>query len=198
MRRRTARRCRRLRFRTALVLCAVFWSVLSVWAEKRLPLIGTALQEAAMMRHAEKVIAQTVPDYLETLSVQTEDTLVLPDTYAQSRVKAALTCDLQEKLSGKVYAWVPVGNLTGLMLLNGHGMKVPVVIAAECAVQIAYETEMEAVGINRTRYGVYMTVSARLYSTSVSVPACVTTETQYPVYEAVLEGEVPQTAVSLP
>ena len=198
MQRRTARRRRRLRLRTALVLCAVFWSFLSIWAEKRLPLIGTAVQEAALTRHAEKVVAQTVPDYLETISVQTEDALVLPDTYAQSRVKAALTCDLQEKLSGKVYAWVPVGNLTGLMLLNGHGVKIPVAIAAECTVQIAFETEMEAVGINRTRYGAYLAVSVRLYSASVSVPVCVTAETRYPVYEAVLEGEIPQTAVSLP
>ena len=42
-----------------------------------------------------------------------------------------------------------------------------------------------------------MTVAAELYSTSVSFPDAVAVESTYPVYESVLEGEVPRYAAGL-
>lgn len=186
------RRKRRLSLRKLLVLCVLLSVILGACAEKRLPQVKAEIHEAALRGFAEEEIAETVPEYLQALAVQPENGLVTLDTYALSTAKAELTCALQEKLNGKACAWVPFGNLTGLMLLNGHGVKVPVVFSVEGTVSVEFESALESAGINRTRYAVNMRVSATLHSLSAAAPGSVTVETAYPVYEAVLEGQVPQ------
>ena len=194
MRRRFARRRgRRLKAVFFLLLIAA----LSFWVEKRLPLVEPELFSNALCRRAETVIAKTVPLCFEKLSVHTDQDIVLPDTYTLSKIKAELTTTLQRKLSRNICMWIPVGNLTGLMLFNGHGPRIPVMLSVESAVQITFETEMEAAGINRTRYGLCMNVSAKLYGVSVAFPGSAEVETRYPVYEAVLEGKVPQVVTNL-
>ena len=192
MRRKYVQRRRRHRLRLVFFFLMFCFGLSALWSEKQLARVQPDLYEAVLSRKAETVIAKAVPQYLEQLSVQTDGKVLLPDTYALSEVKAELTTALQRKLSGKTCVWIPAGSLTGIMLLNGHGPKVPVVLSVESAVQVTFETDMEAVGINRTRYGLCLSVFARLYSFSVSVPCSTTVETIYPVYEAVLEGEVPQ------
>ena len=190
---RIRRRKRRFSGFRRFFLIAVLIAVLfGACAERRLPLVKEELHQAALKGYAQEVIAETVPAYLEALSAAAEGSLTVLDTYAMSRVKAELITELQGKLCGKTTAWVPFGNLTGLMLLNGHGVKVPVVFSVEGAVSVDFASELTDAGINRTRYAVVMTVAAELHSHSAAMPGSVTVEADYPVYEAVLTGEVPQ------
>ena len=92
---------------------------------------------------------------------------------------------------------MPVGNLTGVALFNGRGFKVPVSFSVDGVVSVDFESTLVSAGINRTKYAVTMTVAAELYSTSVSFPDVVAVESTYPVYESVLEGEVPRYAAGL-
>ena len=112
-------------------------------------------------------------------------------------MKTALTADLQEALTGKASAWVPVGNLTGLTILNGRGFKIPVTFAVDSAVAVDFDSTLVSAGINRTKYAVTMTVTAQLYSASTAFTDVVTVTSAYPVYESVLEGEVPRYAAGL-
>lgn len=186
------RRRRFSRFRKFFLIAVVITVLFGACTERRLPLVKEELQQAALRSYAQEVIAETVPAYLEGISAAVEGDLTVPDTYTMSRVKSELVCELQEKLCGKTTAWVPFGNLTGLMLLNGHGVKVPVVFSVEGTVSVDFASELTDAGINRTRYAIVMTVTAELHSHSAAMPGSVTVETAYPVYEAVLTGEVPQ------
>ena len=56
----------------------------------------------------------------------------------------------------------------------------------------AFITELSDAGINRTKYSVVLEVTAELYSHSVQAPAAVSVRSVYPIYEGVLEGNVPQ------
>ena len=193
------RRRRRLSRRTArgrrLMGLFLLFSVLTVvYAESRLPALKTDIQQAALGAFARERITETVQAYLLEQPVELTDALVSLHTYTLGMMKSDLTVALQKALHDTATAWVPVGNLTGLALLNGHGFKIPVFFAVDGVVSVDFESTLTSAGINRTKYGVMMTVTAELYSASVAFSEVVTVTTTYPIYESVLEGEVPRYA----
>ena len=196
MRRKSARYIRRSRRRFFFVFITVLL-LLFFFVQKRLPLIEAELFQAAMMRHSESVITKTVENALDAAFVQTDDSTVLLNHTVLAHIKRDLTVQLQKKLNGRICVWVPIGNLCRISLLNGHGVKIPVMFFVQSAVNIAFDTQFETAGINRTRYGADMVVTAQLYSPLAAVHGHVTVETRFPIYEAVLSGEVPQ-YVSVP
>ena len=81
--------------------------------------------------------------------------LVFAFVFAELRLpamKAELTDALRKSLNGTAKAFVPLGNLTGLMLLNGRGVKIPVRFSVESAVSVRFESVLTGAGINRTAY----------------------------------------------
>ena len=191
MRRKSARYIRRGRRRLFLVSVMLLF-LLFFYIQRRLPIVQAELYEAAMTRHGESVITKTVGNALDADFVQTDANTVILDHTVLAQAKSELTSQLQKRLDGKICVWVPFGNLCRSPLLNGHGVKIPVVLFVQSTVQIAFDPQLEAAGINRTRYGVDMVITAKLYSLSAAVSGCVTVETRFPIYDAVLSGEVPQ------
>ena len=142
-------------------------------------------------------IAETVQAHLSQTPAADGESLVSLDTYGLRTIKTALRTDLQEALSDKTSAWVPVVNLTGLTLLKDRGFKMPVTFAVDSAVAVDFDSTLISAGINRTKYAVTMTVRSQLYSASTAFTDVVTVRSAYPVYESVLEGEVPRYAAGL-
>ncbi len=170
-----------------LALCA---ALLFLFAEHRLSAVRGEIQQAALRSFAMERISETAAKCLrEVPSLCGED--VTLDTYALAEMKNTLTKSLGQALTDTAVAWVPVGNLSGLALLNGAGFSVPVSFRVEGVAQVDFSTALESAGINRTRYGVTMRVTAELYSDSVAFPQPVTVTTEYPVFETVTSGEVP-------
>lgn len=185
------------RGRRILLVLFVLAAVTAVFAEARLPAVKAELQQATLSAWGQEQIAKTVEAQLPESTASESGSLVSLDTYELSTLKTALTAALQSALTGKATAWVPVGNLTGVALFNGRGFKVPVSFSVDGVVSVDFESTLVSAGINRTKYAVTMTVAAELYSTSVSFPDVVAVESTYPVYESVLEGEVPRYAAGL-
>ena len=109
-----------------------------------------------------------------------------------NQMKSALQKAFQKALTGKTAVWIPLGNLTNIPLLHGRGIKVPFVFSVNGYADAAFIPELSDAGINRTKYSVALEVTAELYSLSVQVPAAVSVRSVYPIYEGVLEGDVPQ------
>lgn len=196
---RTRRRLGRrpARRRRIVFLLLLFVILTGVFAESRLPAVKADVQQAALRAYAQERITETVRAYLPEQSAIATEGLVSLDTYMLGTMKSELTAALQKTLTGTATAWVPVGNLTGLALLNGHGFKLPVFFAVDGVASVDFESALTSAGINRTKYGVTMTVTAELYSSSAAFPEVVTVTTVYPVYESVLEGEVPRYAAGV-
>lgn len=116
-------------------------------------------------------------------------------TYALGVLEAELTDALRKSLNGTAKAFVPLGNLTGLMLLNGRGMKIPVRFSVESAVSVRFESVLTGAGINRTAYRTVLHIEAVLFTAERDGAEPVTVTAAYPVYEAVLAGDVPQYGV---
>ncbi|MGN0478976.1 MAG: sporulation protein YunB [Hominenteromicrobium sp.] len=197
MRRRRRLGRRPARWRRLAFFIAAAAVLTGIFAESRMPAVKADIQQAALSAYAQERITETVQDYLLRQPVTVSTGLVSLDTYTLGAMKSELTGALQEALTGTAASWIPVGNLTGLALLNGHGFKIPVFFAVDGIVSVEFESSLTSAGINRTKYGVTMTVTAELYSSSVSFSDVVTVTTAYPVYESVQQGEVPRYASGL-
>lgn len=175
--------------RAALLLLLILLPALFL-AERRISAVKTEIQQAALQSFGLERISETVQGKLKPLSAGENGNVIL-DTYALAEMKTELTEALRRSLTDTAAAWVPIGNLTGVSVLNGLGFSVPVFFRVEGVATVEFSSVLESAGINRTRYGVTMTVTARLYNSSVSFPDAVTVTTQYPVFESVTSGEVP-------
>lgn len=197
MRRRFGIGRRPMRGRRWLFLLLLFAVLTGVYAESRMPAVKADVQQAALSAWAQERISETVRDYFPETPAEDSTGLVSLDTYQLTETKTELTAALQKALTGKATAWIPVGNLSELAILNGHGFKIPVSFAVDGVARVEFESTLSAAGINRTKYSVTMTVTAELYSSSAAFSEVVTVSTSYPVYESVLQGEVPRYAAGV-
>lgn len=197
MRRRFGIGRRPMRGRKWLFLLLLFAVLTGVYAESRMPAVKADVQQAALSAWAQERISETVRDYFPETPAEDSTGLVSLDTYQLTETKTELTAALQKALTGKATAWIPVGNLSELAILNGHGFKIPVSFAVDGVARVEFESTLSAAGINRTKYSVTMTVTAELYSSSAAFSEVVTVSTSYPVYESVLQGEVPRYAAGV-
>ena len=175
-----------------MLLIAAFAVLTGIFVETHIPEVKDDIQQATLRKYALEQIAEAAEDVLpKELTVSGEQTLIL-DTYLLAETKSKLTAALEDSLNGTVTAWVPIGNLTGLSILNGKGFSVPITFHVDGAVLVEFESTFESAGINRTRYGLQMRVTAELYSSSASFSDVITVSTTYPIYESVTDGEVPE------
>ena len=134
-RRRRYKRGRKRRVLAFLLLVFAF-----VIAELRLPAMKAELRTAALTARAQGCIAKTVPEYLPQTVCEKDGAETALSTYTLGVLEAELTDALRKSLNGTAKAFVPLGNLTGLMLLNGRGMKIPVRFSVESAVSVRFES----------------------------------------------------------
>lgn len=176
-------------------VCFALFILVFIFAELRLPAVKNELRTAALTAHAQSEIAKTMQAYLPQSVCEKDGAETILTTYALGVLEAELMENLQKSLNGTAKARVPLGNLTGLVLLNGRGVKIPVRFSVESAVSVRFESSLTGAGINRTAYKTTVHIEAKLYTAERDSTEPVTVTAVYPVYEAVLAGEVPQYGV---
>ncbi len=110
-------------------------------------------------------------------------------------LKTGVLSRLSEFLNGKVSAYIPVGSLTNVGILNGRGPKVPIKLKLEGSADISFQTEFDSAGINQSLHRITMTVSARAYSQSRRFETEVEERTATVLSETVVVGTVPEVTV---
>lgn len=185
------KRCRH-RKRSLVFFIFMLLSVLILsFIEKRLPLIQEKVLPAAMHRFAQEKLSDTVPAYLSETAAWQNEKSVVPDTYYLSQLKASLTQKLQEKLAGKAIVWIPIGDFTDTAILSGRGVRIPLVYSVNGTVNIEFFSELSGAGINRTKYSILMEIRVDLLSISSQFSESVTVQSNYLIYESVIDGAVP-------
>lgn len=121
---------------------------------------------------------------------------VSADTGALNRLRAGVLSRLAKDLNGKAAAYVPIGSLTDVGVLNGRGPKVPVKLKLEGSADISFQTEFVSAGVNQSCHRITMTVRAQAYSQSKRFAAQVEEETVTVLAETVVVGQVPQVALT--
>ncbi|MBR6720165.1 MAG: sporulation protein YunB [Clostridia bacterium] len=86
---------------------------------------------------------------------------------------------------------LPLGNLTGIPLLSGRGMKIPLRIVQLGSIDATVSSEFSSAGINQTKHSVYINAKVSLRLMAPFSDKVTETEMLLPLSETVIAGEIP-------
>lgn len=148
---------------------------------------------AQVNQAVEEALAQPRPFVTIERDGEGEPVAVQADTAALNELRLQVL--VEESLNGSVTVEVPVGSLTGVALLNGRGIPVPLTLGMEGSADLSFQTEFVSAGINQSCHRVTMVVKAQGFSQSRRFETQVEVETSTVLAETVLVGAVPEGAV---
>lgn len=190
----------------ALVSLILFWltethlkpTILTI-AEARATFIAT---QAVNKVINEKVSGTIDPQNLVHVKFDSKGKVVLiqPNTMEFNKLAADTTIKVQDALRSiteeKIY--IPIGQVIGSQLLASYGPKITVTLLPIGTVQVSVVDKFEQAGINQTRHMVYLVATTQVRIVVPLVSKSVEVQTQVPVAEYVIVGEVPSTYVQFP
>lgn len=215
VRRLSRRRPRRSGKRKGLLWSAILGiglALLFIWAvDLRLRPILEAAARAKVSNVVTRTLDGAISDYVAELGLGYRD-LIRMETDENGRI-TALVSDmaalnaLRTRILGiaveavdsldRAELAIPAGNLTGINLLSGKGMELPVEVVAVGTAHAEFESSLSDAGINQTRHQILLDVSVAV---DILLPGdTLRTEVtaQVPVAETVIVGAVPDTYLQL-
>ena len=158
--------------------------------------IMKAAAEAEAERFASALMYDTavsLPDELfsDLSEIRAGEGIVL-DAARVNKIRSLYASQLLSEFSdsGRAAFYVPLGNLTGSVLLSGRGPTVKLYTALVGAVETDIVSEFTEAGINQTRHTVYITARLKVRAL-FPFSSSETAEIKIPVAEAVTVGDVP-------
>ncbi|SDE60512.1 sporulation protein YunB [Sporomusa acidovorans] len=126
--------------------------------------------------------------------------LIQPNTMEFNRLAADTTMKVQEALEEVTEEKIniPIGQVLGSQMLASMGPKITVTIIPMGTVQVKVIDKFEQAGINQTRHMVYLAATTQIRIVVPLVSQSVSVNTQVPIAEYVVVGEVPNTYVQIP
>ncbi|HMM21184.1 MAG TPA: sporulation protein YunB [Selenomonadales bacterium] len=168
-------------------------------AETRATMIATQVINDVIN---EKVNQEIDPQSLVSVKLDSRGRVVFiqPNTMEFNRLAADTTIKVQEALRAiseeKIY--IPVGQVLGSQLLASWGPKIVVTVIPVGTVQVKVVDKFEQAGINQTRHMIYLFATTHVRIVVPLVSSTMDVNTQVPVAEYVVVGEVPSTYVQFP
>lgn len=134
------------------------------------------------------------------LDQQGRVSFIQPNTVRFNQISAETALKVQEELKNLTQEQIsiPFGQVLGNSLLANLGPSIQVKIIPAGTVQVEMVNKFESAGINQTKHMVYLTVTAEVKIVIPLVSKGVKVQTQVPVSEYVVVGEVPNTYLQIP
>lgn len=185
---------------------AMFWTV-EIHLKPTLMAIAEAkaIQVATQTINSvinEKVSQHIDPQTLVNIKLDSRGRVVFiqPNTLEFNRLAADTTIKVQEalKLITEEKVYIPIGQVFGSQLLASMGPPIVVTIIPIGTVQVKVVDKFEQAGINQTRHMVYLFATTHVRIVVPLVSSTVSVNTQVPIAEYVVVGEVPSTYVQFP
>ena len=208
----TVRKKRKMPSIPLLLVILLLFTAATLWVmEIHLKPTVLAIAEARSMLIATEAInnvinnkvSQTIdPQTLVTVKVDSRGRVVLiqPNTMEFNKLAADTTIKVQDALkelsSEKIQ--IPMGQIFGSQFLASMGPKITVTIIPVGTVQVKVIDKFEQAGINQTRHMVYLVATTQVKIVVPLVSKSVSVNTQVPIAEYVVVGEVPSTYVQFP
>ncbi|MDU2065800.1 MAG: sporulation protein YunB [Sporomusaceae bacterium] len=126
--------------------------------------------------------------------------LIQPNTIEFNRLAADTTIKVQDALQKitEEKISIPIGQVLGSQLLASMGPKITVIVIPMGTVQVQVVDKFEQAGINQTRHMVYLMTTTQVRIVVPLVSKSVSVNTQVPIAEYVVVGDVPGTYVQIP
>lgn len=116
-----------------------------------------------------------------------------------NELKAAIINDVQKEMGGDGHTdiGIPLGTLLGNDLLHGYGPKIPLRLTLSGNVNAEFKSLFESAGINQTRHQIYLNIHTSVYSFLPGFSTTTEVDTNIPVAETVIVGEVPEVVANI-
>lgn len=167
-------------------------------ASRAVNLISLVISEETDLSLAEGQLGY--PDFIDMDTDSSGHVTSLSVKTAQSaafrrQVVRDLTQRLEELPSDELS--IPLGNLTGMLLLSARGPSVRVRVQSVGDVTAEYINEFTEAGVNQTKHSVYLSVSVTVYLLIPGEIIPVSTTDRVCVAETVIIGQVPDTYLNM-
>ncbi len=135
-----------------------------------------------------------------TLDSRGRVVLIQPNTMEFNKIAADTTIKVQNALKEirEEKINIPIGQILGSQLLASVGPNITVTVIPIGTVQVKVIDKFEQAGINQTRHMVYLIATTQIRIVVPLVSKSVSVNTQVPIAEYVVVGEVPSTYMQFP
>lgn len=184
----------------------VFWTV-ETHLKPTLLTIAEAKATLLATQSVNRVISESInlgidPQKLVNVTLDSRGRVVLiqSNTMEFNRIAADTTIKVQNMLKeiGEEKISIPIGQVLGSQLLASVGPNITVTIIPVGTVQVKVFDKFEQAGINQTRHMVYLIATTQIRIVVPLVSKSISVNTQMPIAEYVVVGEVPSTYVQFP
>ena len=196
------------------VMCTIFFiiSIATLWMMEihlKPTLLAIAETKATLIatQSINNVINESVnlsidPKKLVDITLDSRGRVVLiqSNTMEFNKIAADTTIKVQNILKdlGEEKIKIPMGQVLGSQLLASIGPNITITIIPIGTVQVKVIDKFEQAGINQTRHMIYLIATTQIRVVVPLVSKSVSVNTQVPIAEYVVVGEVPSTYVQFP
>lgn len=194
----------------SILICIIILSTLWMMETHLKPTL-LAIAEAKATFIATQTINQVINDKVnlnidpQTLMNVTLDSrgrvvLIQPNTMEFNKIAADTTIKVQNILKdiGEEKIDIPMGQILGSQLLASLGPSITVTVIPIGTVQVKVIDKFEQAGINQTRHMIYLIATTQIKIVVPLVSKSISVDTQMPIAEYVVVGDVPNTYVQFP
>ncbi len=188
------------------VLIYAFWQIetnlkptLLTLAETKARVIASQTINRVIMQK----VSQTVPPN-QLVDIHRDDrgrvVLIQPNAMAFNKLATETAIQVQESLKelSEEHIYIPSGQIFGSQLLASRGPKIRVGILPVGTVETKVIDKFEQAGINQTRHMVYLAATTSMRIVAPLVSKAIIVNTQVPIAEYIVVGDVPSTYLQLP
>jgi len=189
-----------------MIFIALFW-MMEVHLKPTLLAIAEAKATLLATQSINNVINDSVnlsidPQKLVNITLDSRGRVVLiqPNTMEFNKIAADTTIKVQNILRdiGEEKIDIPMGQMLGSQLLASVGPNITITVIPVGTVQVQVIDKFEQAGINQTRHMVYLIATTQIRIVVPLVSKSVSVNTQVPIAEYVVVGDVPSTYVQFP
>ncbi|MBP3414214.1 MAG: sporulation protein YunB [Clostridia bacterium] len=152
----------------------------------------------AVNESVAEVMGESGIDYSDLVSMQLDSqgnvTSIQVDSAAVNMLSAKISARVAQKLDDGYLSntQIDMGTLTGIRMLNGCGPDAALRLKLKGSVKIDIDEKFDEKGINQTLHSLECNVSAQVVTYIPGFSSVVTIETNVPLVNTVIVGEVPQ------
>ncbi|MDF2632709.1 MAG: yunB [Caproiciproducens sp.] len=190
-----------------IVLCFAFIIVLD---SQFRPIIKSITTNQARIKSVDTInsvitdeLNKNAISYNDLVSVERDNSgkvlAITTQIVKMNELKASIITNVQKKLgeSGHTDVGVPLGTLLGNDFLHGYGPNVPLRLTLSGNVNADFKSSFESAGINQTRHQIYLNIHTSVYSFIPGFDTTTEVETNVPIAETIIVGEVPQMVANI-
>lgn len=182
---------------SVFLLEVLLWPALRTLTEVQLQNLSvTAMYEAVRTEITENAL-----DYRTLFHVETNAagavTFLQPDTVAVNEFAAGVAAAIRNQIAelGQPTIEIPLGRALGSRLLGGLGPRLKVKVFPLVLQDVRIWDTFDSAGINQTRHRLYLNVKLTAKTAVPFIASEVAVEGDFPVAEAIIVGQVPNTYV---